>query len=190
MFLSDLPEAFLQTVVHQIALLLLRGAGGDLKAAQLAAQQTINAYNPRTEAEFRLAACVISFGLQSLEALAQAADPDLPLLRAIRLRSGAVSLAREAHKAERQLERLQADRVPGSEPAPAETAPQPEPPKMENATAPVQGNRPVAAYAKAHGLTWTQALREREREKRLAERQRKQQERARKDGSIPASAAA
>ncbi len=185
--LSDLPEAFLHTIIRQIALLLFHGAGGDMEAAQKAALATIRAHAPQTEAEFRLAARIISFSLQSGEALAQAAHPEMPMLRVLRLRSGAVSLAREAQKAERQLEKLQADRVMGVEPAP-EPTPQPDSPKIEKATALIADNRKVSAYAKAHGLTWTQALQQRERDRRLAERQRKQQEREQKAGPVPAMA--
>jgi hypothetical protein len=187
MHLADLPAALLNTVVNQIALLLYRGAGGDLKAAQDAAVLILTAHGPTTEAEFRLAARIISFSLQSTEALSQAANPEMPMNRVLRLRSGAVSLAREAQKAERQLAKLQEDRLMGIEPAP-EAAPAPESPKIEKTTALIADNRKVSAYAKAHGLTWTQALQQRERDRRLAERQRKQQEREQKAGpvSVPA----
>jgi hypothetical protein len=187
MRLSDLPDAFLQTIVHQIALLLFRGAGGDMKVAQQAAVLTLGARDPRTDAEYCLAARILSFNLQAMEALAQAADPEMPLTRVLRLRSGAVSLAREALKAERQLEKLQEDRQQGLEPQPAEE-PQPESPRVEKTTALIEDNRKVASYAKAHGLTWTQALQQRERDRRLAERHRKQQERAAKAGAVPVPA--
>ncbi len=185
--LSDLPEAFLKTIVCQIALLLLRGAGGDMQAAQEAALATIRAHNPQTGAELRLAARIIGFSLQAGEALAQAAHPEMPLLRILRLRSGAVSLSREAQKAERELAKLQEARQMGLEPEPR-PEPQPDPPKIEKTTALIEDNRKVSAYAKAHGLTWTQALQARERDRRLAERQRKQQERARNAAPVPALA--
>ncbi len=185
--LSELPAALLNTIVHQIALLLFRGAGGDIEAAREAAARTIGALAPRTDAELRLAARVVGFSLQATEALSQAANPEMPLTRVLRLRSGAVSLAREAQKAERQLEKLQADRMMGIEPAP-EPVPEPEAPKIEKTTALVEDNRKVSAYAKAHGLTWTQAYNARQRDMRLAERQRKQQERAAKAGPLPVPA--
>jgi hypothetical protein len=34
MSLADLPKALLQKILHQIALLLLEGAGGDVEAAR------------------------------------------------------------------------------------------------------------------------------------------------------------
>ena len=101
MTLADLPEPLLQTILHQIATLLLQGAGGDMETARYAAAATLSTYDPQTEAELRLAARVISFSLQAGEALAQAADPEMPLTRVLRLRTGAVSLSREAAKAER-----------------------------------------------------------------------------------------
>ncbi len=187
MSLANLPVVLAKTIIHQIALLLFRGANGDMEAAYAAAARTIGALAPQTDAELRLAARIISFSLQATEALSQAANPEMPINRVLRLRSGAVSLAREAQKAERQLEKLQANRTMGIEPPP-EAAPEPESPKIEKTTTLIEDNRKVAAYAKAHGLTWTQAYNQRQRDMRLAERQRKQQERAQKAGAalVPA----
>jgi hypothetical protein len=180
MTLADLPEALLQTILHQIATLLLQGAGGDMEAARHAAAATLSTYDPQTEAELRLAARVVSFSLQAGEALAQAADPDMPLTRVLRLRTGAVSLSREAGKAERHLEKRRDARLLG-DPArllgdPEEPAPQlePESRRIANTTALIDDNRKVAAYAQAHGLTWAEAMKRRRRDQRLAERQRKQ----------------
>src|SRR6185437_3240949 len=106
MSVADLPEALLKTILHQITILLLDGAGGNMEAAWSAAASTLRAYDPQTEQELRLAARVLSFSLQACEALAQAADPAMPLTRILRLRTGAVSLSREAEKAERRLEKL------------------------------------------------------------------------------------
>jgi hypothetical protein len=181
MSLADLPEAFLQTILHQIALLLLEGAGGDMDAARHAAAATLSAYDPQTEAEIRLAARIISFSLQAGEALAQAADPEMSLTRVLRLRTGAVSLSREAEKAERRLEKLREERLlvvtGAAEPSP-EPAPQTESPRIEKTTALIEDNRKVAAYAETHGLTWSEALKQRQREQRLAERHWKQAARA------------
>jgi hypothetical protein len=177
MSLADLPEALLRTVLHQIALLLLNGAGGDMEAARQAAAVTLSAYAPRTEVELHLAARIVSFSLQSLEALAQAANPEMPLTRVLRLRTGAVSLSREAEKAERRLEKLRENRATEE----AEDLPEPEFPEaagIEKATALIDDNRKIAAYAQAHGLTWSQAMKQRRREQRLAERRQKEQTRA------------
>jgi hypothetical protein len=175
--LADLPEAFLQTILHQIALLLLEGAGGDMEAARHAAALTIGSYAPRTETELRLAARIISFSLQAGEALAQAADPEMPLNRVLRLRTGAVSLTREAEKAERRLEKRREARTDDVAASP-EPIPEPESPRVEKTTALIEDNRKVAAYAQANGLTWSEALKQRRREQRLADRQQKPQARA------------
>ncbi len=181
MSLADLPEAFLQTILHQIAQLLLEGAGGDMDTARHAAAATLSAYDPQTEAELRLAARIIGFSLQAGEALAQAADPDMPLTRVLRLRTGAVSLSREAEKAERRLEKLRNDRAQDGVDE-AEFLPEPEAPResgrVEKTTALIEDNRKVAAYAEAHGLTWSEAMKQRRRDQRLAERRRKQEMRA------------
>ncbi|HET6607088.1 MAG TPA: hypothetical protein VFG62_10490 [Rhodopila sp.] len=181
--LTDLPEALFQTLLHQIALLLLRGAGGNLEAAHQAAAVTLAAHRPQTEQELRLAARIVAFNLQAGEALAQAATPDMPLTRVIRLRTGAVSLSREAEKAERRLEKLRDARLQGlpeePEPLPQVSA------RVEKAAALVEDTRTVAAYAKAHGLSWTEANRQRNREKRLAERRAKEAARV---GAVPAFA--
>jgi hypothetical protein len=181
MSLADLPEAFLQTILHQIALLLLEGAGGDMEAARHAAAATLSTYDPRTEAEIRLAARIISFSLQAGEALAQAADPEMPLTRVLRLRTGAVSLSREAEKAERRLERLREERLLDVTEE-QEAFPEPEVPKesasVEKTAALIDDNRKVAAYAEAHGLSWSAALKQRRRDQRVAGRHRKQETRA------------
>jgi hypothetical protein len=177
MSLADLPEALLQTILHQIALLLLAGAGGDMDAARVAAAATLSTYAPRTEAELRLAARVVSCSLQAGEALGQAAHPEMPLARVLRLRSGAVSLHREADKAERRLEKLRSAQ-PLEAPSEAEPAPMAERQIVEKTKALIEDNRSVAAYAEAHGLSFTEALRQRYREQRLAERRRKQEEKA------------
>jgi hypothetical protein len=109
-------------------------------------------------------------------ALAQAADPDVPLTRVIRLRSGAVSLSREAEKAERHLEQLREARFQAMEEA-ATAAPESEweeeAPAAPPPAGPIEDNRKVTAYAEANGLSWSEALKQRHREQRLAERQRK-----------------
>ncbi|HVY13606.1 MAG TPA: hypothetical protein VHB27_00160 [Rhodopila sp.] len=170
--ITDLPAAFLRTILHHIAALLLQGANGDYQEALEAAEKVILGQAPRNDAELRLVARVISFTLQSSEALAQAAQPDMPLNRVLRLRSGAVSLAREVTKAERALERRRAAGPDQSEQPRSEPEPSPAP-SVEKVGVLIQENRTVAAYAKAHGISFSEALRRRERDKRVAERERK-----------------
>lgn len=165
-FPATLPAPILDTILTGLAALFLAGAGGDAAAARHAATQMLGAYNPQTENELRLAANIISFSFQALEALAQAAAPDMPLTRVLRLRSGAVSLSRESAKAERRLTQLQNARQQG---IPAETRPEPAPaPKIEKTVALIQDTATVAQAAKASGKTWTQAYEDRQRDLRIA----------------------
>jgi hypothetical protein len=101
------PSVILDTVLGGLALLFLTGAGGDLTAAREAARQMLAAYNPKTPAELTLAAGIIGFSFHALEALGQAADPQLSLNKVLRLRGSAVSLSRESHKSQRKLDQLQ-----------------------------------------------------------------------------------
>jgi hypothetical protein len=98
------------------------------------------AYDTRTEAELHLAADIVSFGFQALEALSEAAA-DLSLNQKLRLRASAVSLSREAHKARRKLDQLiraranvavtpEASAAPAEPPAIAETPAIPEAPAI------------------------------------------------------------
>jgi hypothetical protein len=165
--LTTLPAAILETILVRLAALFLIGAGNDIAAARQAAAEMLNAYNPETPEELRLAANIIGFSFQALEALAQAAGPDLPITRILRLRGSAVSLNRESAKAERRLAQLQKAR---QQAIPAEIQPQPvQPkPKIENAIALIQDTNTVAAAAKANGVTWTRAHELRQRDLRIA----------------------
>jgi len=176
---ATLSAAILDTILGRLALLFLSGAAGDLTAARNAAAQMLAAYHPQTEDELRLAAEIVGFSFHALEALGQAAGPDMPLTRVLRLRGSAVSLSRESHKAQRRLDHLQKARRTGS-PAAIETqTPQPAqtPPKIEKALDLIQETRQVAAVAKATGQTWTQAYQQRQRTKGIANNLKKNQAR-------------
>ena len=162
---TTLPGAILETILTRLALLFLTATGGDLTAARHAAAQSLAAHHPETEDELRLAAAIISFSFHALEALAQASTPDMPLAKILRLRSSAVSLSRESHKAQRRLDRLQNARHQGTATQPQATQPQP---KIEKALAVIEDTRTVAHAAKMKGLTWTQAYEQRQRDKRIA----------------------
>ena len=151
----------LDTILTHLAALFLNG---DPIAARQAAAEMLEAYHPRTDDERRLAAQIVAFSFQSLQALGQAATPDLPLTRVLRLRSGAVSLTREAEKAERRLEQLQKARREGKQiqPQPAQQAPQ-----IEKAIDLIKDTAKVATAAKVNNQTWTQAYEERQREQRI-----------------------
>jgi hypothetical protein len=164
---KTLPSAVLETILTHLAALFLTGAGGDMIAAREAAAQMLSAYHPETEDELHLAANVISFSFQALEALSQAATPDMPLTRALRLRGSAVSLSRESHKAQRRLDKLQTARRAGI-PAKIQAEPAQPEAKIERARDLIKDTRTVSVAAKAQGLTWTQAYEQRQRDNRMA----------------------
>ena len=164
---NALPGAILETILTRLAALFLTGAAGDMTAARQAAAQMLAAYHPQTEDELRVAANTIAFSFQALEALGQAATPDMPLTKILRLRGSAVSLSRESYKAQRRLDQLQNARREG---IPAETQPEPAQPepKIERAIDLIEDTRTIAVAAKAQGLTWTQAYEQRQRDQRIA----------------------
>ena len=130
---STLPAAILETILARLALLFLIGAKGDEAAARHAAAEMLASYQPQTTAELRLAANAISFSFHALEALSQAAHPDMSLNKILR-RGSAVSLSRESFEAERRLNHVQQARHTGH-PEP------PTPPRVEKAIALVESTR-------------------------------------------------
>jgi hypothetical protein len=163
------PAAILETILTHLAALFLTGAAGDLTAARDAAARMLGAHHPETEDELRLAATVTAFSFNALEALSQASVPDIPISRVLRLRGSAVSLSREAQKAERRLDQLQTARQQGIPAQQAESHPNPalSEPKIEKALDLIEDTRKIAVAAKASGQTWTQAYEQRQRDARI-----------------------
>jgi hypothetical protein len=177
---ATLPAAILETILGRLALLFLAGAAGDMAAARDAATQMLAAYHPETENELRLAAEIVSFSLHALEALGQASTPDMSLTKVLRLRSGAVSLSREAHKAERRLEQLQKARRAGAEAQPQATqAPpvsEPARPQIDKAIALIEATRNAIETTPRNGSRiWTQAHQKREAARRMTENLKRNQ---------------
>ena len=170
MSLAAFPAPVLETILTRLAALFLIGAAGDMAAARQAALQMLGAYHPKTEDELSLAAQIISFSFQALEALGQAAAPDLPVTRILRLRGGAVSLSRESAKAQRHLSQLQKDRRQGIPVQSAEAQPEPAQPssKTEKALDLIPDAGHSATAAKTSRLTWTQTYEQRQRDMRIA----------------------
>ena len=147
-----IAQAIVETILTRLATLFLIGANGDAAAARDAARQMLASYDIQTEEELYLVAEIISFGFHALEALGQAAAPDLSLNKKLRLRGSAVSLSREGHKAQRRLDRLQrARRMPetvakpksAAKAAPLSQATQPN-------TQPAMVQKPASAAAAPH----------------------------------------
>ena len=102
---ANIAPAVLDTILRRLAALFVTAASPT--AARDAASRTLATYNVADEQELGLAADIIAFALHALEALGQAANPDLSLTKILRLRGSAVSLSRESHKARRKLDQLQ-----------------------------------------------------------------------------------
>lgn len=149
-FAKTLPASILDTILKRLATLFLSGAGGDITTARHAAAEMLAAYQPETAQELRLAALLVCFSFHALEALSQAADPDLPLTKILRLRGSAVSLNRESDKAQRRLDQIQQAR---REAAQAQPEPQPVQPQPSPEPAPA----PIQTTTKLTFSTWTVA---------------------------------
>jgi hypothetical protein len=164
------PAAVLETILSHLAMLFLTAAAGDNAAARDAASHMLGAYHPETEDELRLAAKIVGCSFQAIQALGQAATPDMPLTRVFRLRSGAVSLSRTSEKAERRLEQLQKARRQGVPAQPAETQPEPvqAEPAIEKAVVLIEDTRKIAALAKSSGTTWSQSYEKHRQDLRIA----------------------
>jgi hypothetical protein len=172
-----IDPAILDTVLGRLALLFLSGAAGDLTVARQATIKMLAAYHPETEDELRLAAEIISFSFHALEGLSQAAAPDMPLAKILRLRGSAVSLSRESHKAQRKLDQLQKDRRAGITPQPTEQpTSEPTRPQIDKALALIEATRDAMTQAtKNGGKTWTQSFNQRQTAKRIAQNLKKNQ---------------
>jgi hypothetical protein len=170
---TTIPQAVLDTVLNRLALLFL-AAAGDPATARQAAAQLLAAYHAETPDELSLASEIISFGLHALEALSYASDPELSLNSILRLRGSAVSLSREQHKAQRQLDRLQRARAQHQ---PAETSPTPPRPQAEKALGLVETVREATQAATKTGgkIPWSQAYQKRQLVARMAENAKKNQ---------------
>jgi hypothetical protein len=162
---TTFPAPILETVLARLAALFLTGAGDDPIAARQAAIEMLTAYDPQTPDELRVAANIVTFSFQALEALSQAATPDMPLNRILRLRGGAVTLNREAAKAERRLAELKKARqqlIQAQQPEPVQPAP-----KIERAAALIQQTAQIAQVAKTNNMTWAQAEQQRQNDLRI-----------------------
>jgi hypothetical protein len=164
----NLPAAILETILSGITTLFLAGANGDATVARQAATELLTDYRPQNAAELSLAATIISCGFRSLDILVQASATDLPIPAMLRLHGSAVSLSREAAKAQRHLALLQKERKQTRPAQPVQFEPDPAPAPQPVQEAPARPLGPIAAFAKERGITWSKAYQERERERRIA----------------------
>src|SRR3954447_8833658 len=102
--------AALDNVLGSLATLFLRSAGGNLPTARQAAARLLAGYEAETEQELRLAADIVSFGCQALDALDRSIAPDLPDDECRSLRASAVTLNCQSERLQRRLDQLRRDR--------------------------------------------------------------------------------
>ena len=171
--LTDIPELLLKTLLRPLMGLLFEVSDEDPKAAFENALEAISVFNPHTPVELRLAVRVCIFNILGNQACAQAGMQDLPVDRSIRLHQGAITLVREADKAEARLEKLQTMRAEGQkqpEPEEVEELTATESPKVEKAMDLLDETKAIAGQAAILGVTWPQAYKQRKLEKQLAKR--------------------
>ena len=174
---TTIPPVILDTILRRLTQLFLTGAADDPIAARHAAAHMLAAYHTETEEELTLAAEIVSFRLHTLEALSYAADPDLSLNKILRLRGGAVSLSREAHKSQRKLDQLQRDRRAGLPAQPPKTQTEAAPsPKIDQALGVIEAAR-QATPEPSKKITWSQSYQKRQLAQRIAENAKKNQAR-------------
>jgi hypothetical protein len=162
---ATIPQAIWDTLLGSLIPLFLIGAGGDTAASREAAHQMLAAYDPQTAAELSLAAEIVGFSFHALEALGQAAAPDLSLNRVLRLRGSAVSLSREAHKSQRKLDQLQ--RVRAIQPPAKAQSPQPEPARAPGTTEAPSPTEAECLAARTKAKIWLQSYHKREAAERI-----------------------
>jgi hypothetical protein len=190
-FPTSITPTILDTILGHLAPHFLTSTNGDLPSARHAASHTLAAYNVETEEELRLAAEIVSFSFHALEALGQAAAPDLPLNKTLRLRGSAVSLSREAHKSQRKLDQLQRARRTATA-APEAKATPTDKPGTDQAIGLIEFAREaLEASTKTGGVTaWTLSRQQRRAAERIAENlKRNKAEQARREATrtaIPA----
>ena len=169
-----IAQPIVNLVISRVLPLLLPAVAQDIAAARALAIALLEALGPETDDEFHLAAEITSLRLTVLAALAEAAEPDVPLRDRIRARSGAVSLSREAQRVREALAALQDVRLANTLPA------EPEPVLTAETTAELEKiARTVLEETgkKRDGVTWTQAYHQRLRANRIAASAKKNQAR-------------
>jgi outer membrane biosynthesis protein TonB len=194
----DLPDALIEILILPLTELFLAVSGSDRAAAKADALKLIEAYDPKTVIELRLAVRVGLLNVRANQAISHASTPGLPPPVATRLTGHGLSLIREADKAERRLETRKAERpqtpeeqVPeGQKPEgqkPEEQVPEgqtpeerrqqaPEPdlgaeaPSRDPATVAAE-IRQITTHAEANGIPFVKAYKQRKIEQREARRQ-------------------
>lgn len=184
----DLPDALIEILILPLIELFLAVSGSDRAAAKADALKLIEAYEPKTVIELRLAVRVGLLNVRANQAISHASTPGLPPPVATRLTGHGLSLIREADKAERRLETRRAERPHTPEgQKPEEQVPEGQTPQERRqqapepdlgAEAPSRDPATVAAeikqittHAEANGIPFVKAYKQRKIEQREARRQ-------------------
>jgi hypothetical protein len=96
-------DVFTHLVVTSLAPAFLAATGGNMDEARAAVIATINAHNPRSQADLLPIAQIIAFGLAALDSISRSMAEDIPISLALRLRGNATSLNRAAEQCRRAL---------------------------------------------------------------------------------------
>jgi hypothetical protein len=112
---ETLPEGLMQALLLPLINELLPVVGDDQDAAWEAAEAATMSFNPHTVNEFRLAVGVALYNILGNRLTAEASKPGLTPSCTIRMHRCALYYIREADKAERRLEKLQAARTQEAE---------------------------------------------------------------------------
>jgi hypothetical protein len=96
-------DVFTHLVVTSLAPAFLTATGSNMDEARAAVIATINAYNPRSQADLLPIAQIIAFGLAALGSISRSMAEDIPTPLALRLRGNAASLNRAAEQCRRAL---------------------------------------------------------------------------------------
>ena len=112
-FSTNLPRAAIEMVVSLLLPLIVPTLEGDADAATSLALEMLAEYRPATVRELRLAGEIIGFSLNSLHALAQAADRDVSTEKLSVPRRWACSLSRSGLQAQRRFDEMQHQRHEG-----------------------------------------------------------------------------
>jgi hypothetical protein len=105
-----ITPAVLDKVLGELATHFLPSAGGDLPTARQAASRLLAVHEVQTKEELRLAADIVSFSVQALDALDRSMVPGLTENEILRLRAAAANLSRQSERSQRRLDQLKCDR--------------------------------------------------------------------------------
>jgi hypothetical protein len=114
-------EVVMSLIVSLLAPMFLALSGGDINCARMAAFETLNAYQVRSNADLIAIAQIIAYGLAALGSLSLSMADDISLSMTLRLRSNANACTRSAELNRRVVEKA---RLYNQPPGTPETRPE------------------------------------------------------------------